>query len=164
MNDNLLRTLPKAVRERLSDISDDQFDTDKSVIELRAAQASTRRALDESSAELNRVRSAIASANESAETARQHLADLEAQRGDALADEFLNGGLFEADDRTLNEIHALRTAIERVTLAQPSLERLRRERNREVEIASERDYGASQKISDRIDELMLEEAYRRASA
>ena len=164
MNDNLLRTLPKAVRERLSDISDDQFDNDKSVIELRAAQASTRRALDESSAELNRVRSAIASANESAETARQHLADLVAQRGEALAREFLDGGLFEDDDRTLNEIHALRTTIERVTLAQPSLERLRRERNREVEIASERDYGASQKISDRIDELMLEEAYRRAGA
>ena len=107
MNENLLKTLPRPVREHLSNIPDTLFDTDKSVIELRAVQASTRRAFDESNAELDRVRSVIASANESAETARQHLADIEAQRGDALVDEFLNGGLFEADDRTLNEIDAL---------------------------------------------------------
>ena len=162
MNDNLLKTLPKAVSERFSDSPDTFFDTDKSVIELRAAHASTRQAFNEANAELNKVRSAIASANESAETARQHLADLVAQRGEALAREFLDGGLFEDDDRMLDEIHALRTTIERVTLAGPVLERIRRERNREVEIAFDRDYDAIQKISDRIDELRLTEAYCRA--
>ena len=164
MNENLLKTLPRPVREHLSNIPDTLFDTDKSVIELRAVQASTRRAFDESNVELDRVRSVIASTNESAQTARQHLADIEAQRGEALAREYLDGGLFEDDDRTLNEIHALRTTIERVTLAQPSLERLRRERNRAVEIAHDRDYGVSQKIADRIAELKLAEAYRRAGA
>ena len=164
MNENLLKTLPRPVREHLSNIPDTLFDTDKSVIELRAAQASTKRALDESTSELNKVRLVIASANESAETARQQLAGLESQRGEALAHEFLYGGLFEDDDRVLDEIHALRTAIERVTLAGPVLERIRRERNREVEIASERDYDAIQKIADRIDELKRDEAYRRAGA
>ena len=163
MNDNLLKTLPKAVSERFSDIPDTFFDTDKSVIELCAAQAFTRKALDEANTELNRVRSVIAESNESAEIARQYLDEIEAQRGEALAREFLYGGLFEDDDRMLDEIHALRTTIERVTLAGPVLERIRRERNREVEIAFDRNYDAIQKISDRIDELRLTEAYCRAS-
>ena len=158
MNDNLLKKLPKVVRERFTDIPDTFYDTDKSVIELRAAQAFARKALDEASAELDRVRSVIAESNESAEMARQQLADLVAQRGEALAREFLDGGLFEDDDRMLDEIHALRTTIERVTLAGPVLERIRRERNREVEIAFDRDYDASQKVSDRINKLKLAEA------
>jgi hypothetical protein len=163
MNDAFIKNLAPAVRDRFHSIPDGHFDDVPEVIELRAELASAKKAHSVVLKEHDKIRAAIADAGRTADTARQMLGDLEAGRGYALAVALVNGDVdFDDDERTVREIHALRLTIERVGLARPGLERILGERLGELEDAAGTVLEKTRKLTDKIDELKLDLAYRLA--
>ena len=164
MNDAFIRNLAPAVRDRLNEIRDDHFDDQPEVIELRAKLASAKERHSVVLKEHDKIRAVIEDAGRTADTARQMLAELEAGRGYALAACFANGDVgFDDDERTLNEIHALRLTIERAGLARPGLERILGEKNGELDVVAGNLLGATKKLADKIGDLKLDLARRLAN-
>ena len=163
MNDAFIRNLAPALRNRLNEIQDDHFDDQPEVIELRAKLASAKERHSVVLKEHDTIRAVIEDAGRTADTARQMLAELEAGRGYALAVAFVNGDVaFGDDERTQDELHALRLTIERVGLARPGLERILGEKSGELDVVAGNLLGATKKLTDKIDELKLDLAYRLA--
>lgn len=157
MNDALIKQLVPAVRDRFHSIPDNLFDDVPEVIKLREELAFAKNAHCEAVKAHDKVREVIADSAKGADIARQMLADLEAGRGYALAVAFVNGDVdFADDERTQDELHALRTTIERVTLARPGLERILMDRYGDMEAAADPVREATRKLSDGIDELKLD--------
>ena len=114
--------------------------------------------------EYDRVRVVIEDAGRTADTARKALAELEAGRGYALAVAFVNGDVaFGDDERTQDELHALRLTIERVGLARPGLERILGEKSGELDVVAGNLLGATKKLADKIGDLKLDLARRLAN-
>ena len=163
MNDAFIRNLAPAIRDRFRAIPDGHFDDVPEVIELRAELASAKKAHSVANMAYDRVRVVIEGVGKSADVARSMLAELEAGRGYGLAVAFVNGDVaFDDDERTVREIHALRLTIERVGLARPGLERILGEKSGELDVVAGNLLGATKKLTDKIDELKLDLAYRLA--